>query len=118
MTEHEQLHVAIQRRTARFVVLAIHSASLDFTVTSARGEASGANLGWLTLSTKPVGVLLDLARLSMRLYRGFDTIEPRACFQRTGGMVCAVTEAELAAREDLTRRQAEAGVNVAMISAE
>lgn len=81
------------------------------------GEASGANLGWLTLSTKPPGSLLDLARLSMRFYAEInERIDRRAHFTRAGGMTCARTEPELAAREELTRRQVEAGLDVRMLT--
>ncbi len=81
------------------------------------GEASGANLGWLTISTKPPGILLKLARLSLGIYRRFTaTIDPHVHIERTGGMVCALTEAELEARAALTREQRALGVDVAMLT--
>src|SRR5262249_41615015 len=81
------------------------------------GEASGANLGWLTVSTKPPGVLFELARLSQRLYADFnERIDRRAYVQRSGSLICCLSETELAARENRTRQQAALGVDVRMLT--
>jgi glycine/D-amino acid oxidase-like deaminating enzyme len=77
------------------------------------GEASGANVGLITSTSKEPGLLLDLGRRSVDLYTRLDEILGRFVhFEQTGSMTVAITPEGLEARRDLTLRQQAVGVDV------
>lgn len=83
------------------------------------GEASGANVGLITVSTKAPGLLLDLALLSAELYPKLpEMLGHDVQYLRVGGLVLAGTPAELDARRALTEAQQAVGVDIRHISAE
>src|SRR6185437_1456833 len=74
------------------------------------GEASGANVGLITVSTKAPGLLLDLALLSAELYPKLpEMLGHDVQYERVGGLVLAGTPAELDARRALTESQQSVG---------
>jgi sarcosine oxidase subunit beta len=83
------------------------------------GEASGANVGLVTISTKAPGVLLDLARLSIGLYPTLSERLGRDIqYRRSGGIVVAMTPEALDARRRLTEVQQAEGLDVRHVTAE
>jgi glycine/D-amino acid oxidase-like deaminating enzyme len=77
------------------------------------GEASGANVGLVTISTKPPGLLLDLALRTASLYPTLnDTLGRWVHYERTGGLNVAVTPEGLEERRALTELQRSVGVEV------
>lgn len=77
------------------------------------GEASGANVGLVTASAKPMGPLFDLAWMGLRRHA---TLEARlgrpTSFRQPGTMNLATTPDDLAARRALTEAQRERGLDV------
>ena len=83
------------------------------------GEASGANVGLITVSTKAPGLLLDLALLSAELYSKMsETLGHNVQYEQVGGLVLAGTPTELDARDALTEAQRAVGVDIRHINAE
>lgn len=83
------------------------------------GEASGANVGLVTVSTKPPGLLLNLARTSVALYPTLgERLGRDVHYRQSGGLVVAMTPEELAARRALTETQRAVGVNVRHVTRE
>ncbi|MGH2533256.1 MAG: NAD(P)/FAD-dependent oxidoreductase [Thermomicrobiales bacterium] len=77
------------------------------------GEASGANVGLVTVSAKPMGPLFDLAWMGLRQYEGLGEWLGRPVrFRRPGTMNLATTAAELAERRALTEAQRARGLDV------
>ncbi|MGH2561269.1 MAG: NAD(P)/FAD-dependent oxidoreductase [Thermomicrobiales bacterium] len=77
------------------------------------GEASGANVGLVTVSAKPMGPLFDLAWMGLQRYDGLEGRLGRPiCFRRPGTMNLATTAAELAERRALTEAQRARGLDV------
>ncbi|HET8522499.1 MAG TPA: FAD-dependent oxidoreductase [Thermomicrobiales bacterium] len=81
------------------------------------GEASGANVGLVTVSAKPIGVLFDLAWMGQRRY---ETLSERLGrdihFRQPGTMNLTSTPEDLAERRQLTEAQRERGLDVRHIS--
>lgn len=83
------------------------------------GEASGANVGLVTVSTKAPGLLLDLARRSVDLYPTLsERLGSDIKYERTGGIVVAMTPEQLDARHKLTEEQRAAGIDVRHVTGE
>jgi glycine oxidase ThiO len=77
------------------------------------GEASGANVGLVTVSTKPPGLLLDLARRSVELYPVLsETLGRHVQYEQTGSVIVAVTPEGLDERRELTELQRAVGIEV------
>ncbi|MEV4680746.1 NAD(P)/FAD-dependent oxidoreductase [Streptomyces kurssanovii] len=75
------------------------------------GGTTGAGEGNLLVSDKEPGPELELALLSVRLWRELsDVLPPRAEYEAKGGLVVASGEASLAVLRDLAARQERAGV--------
>jgi glycine/D-amino acid oxidase-like deaminating enzyme len=83
------------------------------------GEASGANVGLVTISTKPPGLLLGLGWRSAHLYTTLSkTLGRWVHYERTGGIIVAMSEDELAERRELTEIQQSIGLEIYHVSGE
>jgi sarcosine oxidase subunit beta len=81
------------------------------------GEASGANVGLVTVSAKPIGVLFDLAWMGQRRYETLaEQLGREIYFRQPGTMNLTSTAEELAARRQVTEAQRARGLDVRHIS--